>query len=246
MKTRITIVAACVVMCTTLFAQSTINKTIPVNGQKAVRFQFDYPQIVRVSTWDKNEISITGNVSINGGEQDNAFKLETSDESGRLNVKGFVRDLKGLPKRITIYEKGQKVVFQDKEALKKYQQEHPGSYERMSWGTDIDIELEIKVPAGLVTEIEAVYGMVEVRQFNAPLQVEATYGGVDAALREAKVGLLTAETNYGEIFSNLDTKLMGDGTTKDFHTLVKAQPGKGFDYTFESKYGNVYLRKLEQ
>jgi len=246
MKTRITIVAACVMMCTTLFAQSTINKTIPLKGQKLVRFHFDYPQIIRVSTWEKNEISITGNVSINGGEQDNAFKVETTDESGNLYVKGSIQNLKDLPKRITIYEGGQKVVFQDKAALKKYQQEHPGSYERMSWGTDIDIEIEIKVPAGLATEIESVYGMVEVKQFNAPLQVEATYGGVDAALREAKIGQLTAETNYGEIFSNLDTKLKGDGTTKDFHTLVKAQPGKGFDYTFESKYGNVYLRKSEQ
>jgi hypothetical protein len=30
---------------------------------------------------------------------------------------------------------------------------------------------------------------------------------------------------------------------KDFHTLVSAKSGKGPTHNFESKYGNVYLRK---
>ena len=86
--------------------------------------------------------------------------------------------------------------------------------------------------------------MVVVKGFTGPLTVESTYGGVDAALVERSVGELTAETNYGQIYSNLDTKFGGEQVrNKDFYTFVRAQPGSGPKYNFESTYGNVYLRK---
>ena len=92
------------------------------------------------------------------------------------------------------------------------------------------------------TKLEAVYGMVEVRNFTGPLSVEATYGGVDAALQPSAMGELTAETGYGQIYSDLDLKFTGS-EFEDFHTVVSAKPGNGPRYNFESKYGNVYLRK---
>jgi hypothetical protein len=140
-------------------------------------------------------------------------------------------------------EDGKKVIFKDKDEFRKYHAEN-GHYNSMSTGPDIDIFLEIKVPSGTATEIESVYGMVEVRSFTGPLTVEAKYGGVDAALNERMVGELLAETNYGQIYSNLDIKLGGDEYgQRDFHTIVSAKPGTGPRYDFESKYGNVYLRK---
>jgi hypothetical protein len=87
-----------------------------------------------------------------------------------------------------------------------------------------------------------VYGIVEVRGFNGPLSVEATYGGVDVALLERTTGELKAETNYGQIYSNLDLKFTGS-EFEAFHTVISAKPGTGPRYNFESKYGNVYLRK---
>lgn len=47
---------------------------------------------------------------------------------------------------------------------------------------------------------------------------------------------------FGQIYSNLNVALKGveDG---NFHTYVTAKPGSGPRYAFESKYGNVYLRK---
>ena len=86
--------------------------------------------------------------------------------------------------------------------------------------------------------------MVEVRKFFGALDVDATYGGVDVAVEEKSIGNLVAETNYGEIYSNLTTRFDGqNGKSEAFHTMVKATPGKGPNYSFESKYGNVYLRK---
>ena len=111
----------------------------------------------------------------------------------------------------------------------------------MSTGVDIDITLEVKVPRNMITSVRSVYGMVEVRSFDGPIDVTSTYGGVDAALNAKTTGELSAETNYGTIYSNLDVKFTGE--EKNFHTFVTAKPGTGPKQTFESKYGNVYLRK---
>jgi hypothetical protein len=229
-----------------LSAQTQVNKTIPVKSGQTIEMHFDYPELVRVSTWEKNEISIQGSVSINEGENDDAFVLENSETNSSINIRSEIRDLKNLPQRAVVYRDGQKIIFKDKAELKKYQQEHGKGYNTMSFGPEIDIILEIKVPKNVITRVESVYGMVEIKSFAGPLTVEATYGGVDAALSEQKVGEVTAETNYGDIFTNLDVKFDGDQIhEEDFHTLVSAKPGSGPKYTFESKYGNVYIRKAD-
>jgi len=227
------------------FSQTPINKVIPVQHGQNIDIHFDYPELVRVSTWDKNEISIQGTISINAGENDDAFELITSTVGNTISVKNEIKNMKNLPHRITITDGAQKIVFRNKEELKKYQQEHgKTNYSHMSYGIDMDIILEIKVPRNTETSVESVYGMVEVKEFSGPLSVKATYGGVDAALSETAIGELTAETNHGEIYTNLDAKFSGEPSRQgDFHTYVSAKPGKGPHYSFDSKFGNVYLRK---
>jgi hypothetical protein len=244
MKTKILASAMMVFLPILQYAQTTINKSIPVRAGQKIDVHFDYPDLIKVSTWDKNEISIQGSVVINGGENDDAFELVVSDESQTISIKNEIKNLKNLPQRITVVEGTQKIVFRNKEEFKKYQQEHGKTYSHVSYGTEMDILLEIKVPANTETVVESVYGMVEITSFNGPLTVIATYGGVDAAVKEQLVGRITAETNHGEIFSNLNVKFSGEGSRQgDFHTYVSAAPGKGPAYKFDSKFGNVYLRK---
>lgn len=240
---RIYIIAA--LLCPILtFGQTELNKTIPVKSGQTINMKFDYPELVKVSTWDGNEIVVQGTVSINAGENDDAFVFENTVNGNVIDIRSSIRDLKKLPQRITINRDGQKIIFKDKAELKKYQEQNGKGYNSMSWGADIDIELVIKVPKNVETRIEATYGMVEIRNFSGPLTVEATYGGVDAALPEKQVGELIAETNYGEIYTNFDAKFGGsESQNRDFHTYVTAKPGSGPKYSFESKYGNVYLRK---
>jgi hypothetical protein len=244
MKLNITFLIVCLAVPVKEYAQTRIKKSIPVQSGQAIVMHFDYPELIRVSTWDKNEISIQGSVSINGGENDDAFMLENTTDGSIIKVSSEIRDIKHLPQRITIDRNGQKVMFRDQAEFKKYQDQHGRTYNSMSWGPDIDIQLEIKIPRNTGTEITSVYGMVEVKSFTGPLTVDATYGGVDVALTEKSVGELTAETNFGQIYSNLDIKFGGgEFKQKDFYTFVSARPGSGPRYSFESKFGNVYLRK---
>jgi hypothetical protein len=225
-----------------LLAQTTINKSFPVQAGQKINFYFDHPELIKVSTWDKNEVAISGSVSINNGENDDAFGLTSSVSGGTLYIRGEMINLKSLPHRITIYRDGQKITFKNKEEYKKYTASSGRDYNMMSTGVDIEITLEVKVPKNMMTEFKSVYGMVEVKSFEGPIDVVSTYGGVDAALNEKLVGELVAETNYGQIYSNLDVKFTG-GEEKHFHSLVIAKPGTSPKQSYESKYGNVYLRK---
>ncbi len=224
------------------FAQTTINKSFPAQSGQKINLYFDHPELIKVSTWDKNEIAISGSVSINNGENDDAFGLTSSVSGVMVYIRGEMINVKSLPHRITVYRDGKKITFKDKAEYKKYVSESGRDYNMMSTGVDIEILLDIKVPRNLATEIKSVYGMVEVKNFEGPIDVVSTYGGVDAALNAKTTGELIAETNYGQIYSNLDVKFTG-GEEKNFHSLVMAKPGTGPKQSFESKYGNVYLRK---
>jgi hypothetical protein len=225
-----------------LLAQTPVNKTYPVTAGQKISFRFDYPELVKISTWDKNEILISGSVSINQGESDDAFELLSSNSGSLIYIENKIRNLKDLPKRITVTRGIEKLTFKSEADFKAYCKETGSDFNIKSWGVDMDILLEIKVPKNMETKLECVYGLAEVKSFSGPLSVEATYGGVDVSVQERTTGELTAETSYGQIYSNLDLKFTGS-EFKDFHTVVSIKPGTGPKYNFESKYGNVYLRK---
>jgi hypothetical protein len=225
-----------------LAAQTPVNKSYPVSAGQKIVFHFDYPELVKISTWDKNEISIEGTVSINGGESDDAFELTQSASGNTISIENRIRGLKDLPQRITIHKGATKITFKSKADYKAYCAEHGKDFNSTNWGVDMEIVLEIKVPRNMETKLESVYGMVEVKDFRGPLSVDATYGGVDVSVQEKTTGELIAATDYGEIYTNLDQKFTGS-EFDDFHTEVSIKPGTGPRYSFESKYGNVYLRK---
>lgn len=226
-------------------AQTKLDKSVPVKSGQQVRLNFDYPELIRVSTWEGNTISIQGSVSINDGENDDAFVLDINPSNEVIDIRGRIKDMDNLPHRITVIKDGVKTTFRNEAEWKKHRKEHGKSnYDMVNQGLDLDIILEVKVPVKVATTVISVYGMVEVKQFNGPLKVEATYGGVDALITESNTGELVAETNYGHIYSDLTLRFDSDRTREeDFHTIVAAKPGNGNSYRFESPYGNVYLRK---
>ncbi len=244
MKTTILILV--IELCTfSLLAQTTVSRSAPVRNGQGISMKFDYPELIKVSTWEKNEVSVQAVVSINNGENDDAFELLMENSGNNVIVENRIADIKNLPQMITVRNGAERVMFRSKEEYKKYKAENGPSFDRVSWGVDMDITIEVKVPIGIETNISSTYGMVEVIRFDGPIKVEAQYGGVDVALNEKRVGQLSAETNYGQIYSNLDVRFDGNNLQeKDFYTFVSAKPGAGPRYNFESKYGNVYLRKV--
>ncbi|MCA4899026.1 MAG: hypothetical protein ACK514_11595 [Bacteroidota bacterium] len=231
-----------VLLTVQIAAGQNVSKVIPFKSGQKISMKFDYPQLIKVSTWDKNEVSVLGYVDINDGENNDVFQLEATTGSSTVTIQSSIRNIHELPRRDMVIRDNQKIKFKSKDEYRKYVREAGDDHMIYSDGSDIDIKLEIKVPRGADTRILSVYGMVEVKNFEGPLQVEATYGGVDVALSEKSVSELTAETDFGQIFTNLEAKTIAQNEG-NFHTEILMRPRSGVRYSFESKYGNVYLRK---
>lgn len=235
---KLFLISLCCVLTFFARAQTTVNKSYPARSGQQVILKFDYPK-VKVSTWDKSEVSVIAHVSINDGENDSAFLLEEKESNGAIVISDRIKDMDKLPRRYTVVQGGKKTVFKSKEA---YQSSGLGAVERYSEGSDIDITIEVKIPAFCITDINAVYGIVELNDFNASVNIDATYGGIDATLVPARTGKLQATTSYGQIYSNLNLKLTNH-SEHDFFNSITARPGTGPAYSFTSTYGKIYLRK---
>lgn len=240
MRTLLTLAASFVFGLTA--AQTAINKSFPTDENQKLSLKFDYPQLIKISTWDKSEVQILGTVNINENENNNAFQIKESNEGNSLVIEGKMSEMKNIPHRITVQKGSQKLIFKSREEYQKYCKENNVTFNSMTDGVDIDIQLEIKVPKSLATQIESQYGLVEVKDFGGTINVNAIYGGIDATILDRNVGKLSAETHFGQIYSNLDAKFMGKDSN-DFRTLVTTTFGNGPQYILESKYGNIYLRK---
>jgi len=235
---KLFLIATGCLLSVTLAAQSSI-KTFPVTAGQAVILKFDYP-VVRVSTWEKNEVSVTAFVNINDHENDSAFTLSAVTTADGLVVSDEIKGIDKLPRRYTIVQNGKKTIYRSKEEYQKSAK--TGNREQSYEGTDIDIVLEVKLPVQSHIDIKSVYGIVEMANFHAAVDVDATYGGIDATITAAGTGRLKATTSYGQIYTNLDLKIT-DHTERDFFNSITAEPGTGPSFSLTSTYGKIYLRK---
>lgn len=253
MKPKIFLIALVVLSITTL-AQTKIEKTIPVRSGQILNMDFEFPELIKLQTWDKNEILIKGDVSINKGENDDAFELLVNQSGNKIEVSTNLKDKENIPHRIVIKKGDTEYFFKAKDTndpeVQKFLDDNGRQYTYMSNGIIKEITLEIFVPKGMETVVESKFGLVEVKNFQAPLKVSSKFGGVDASIIERSTGELTAKTEFGEILTNLDVKFNSDKKIPNNHhhdrlTVVSAKPGTGPRYEFESKFGKVYLRKAE-
>lgn len=225
-------------------AQTKITKSYPVIKGQTVDLHFDYPQIVHISTWNSNEIAVVATVKINNGEADRAFTLLEDTSAGKISISNKL-DMDLIPESYYIVDHGNKIRFSSRHDLDVYISGKGGTSLSTYQQRDIEIIIDIKIPANISTEVTSVYGMVEVQNFSGPIKVDAKYGGIDASVAEKAIGKLQLTTRYGKIYTNLNLQPT-EKMEKNFFTSITASPGKGPDYVFNSSYGNIYLRGFKK
>lgn len=160
--------------------QTKIERSIPVKAGQKLVLNFDYPEL-KLQTWDKNEILIRGTVSINRGENDSAFDLELLTDGPEIKVTSFIKDEVNLPQHIVIKMGDTQYFFKAKDfndpEIQKFLEQNGREYSYMSNGVVKEVKLEVFVPKNMNTSVLAKYGMVEVKNFDGPLNIDAKYGG---------------------------------------------------------------------
>jgi hypothetical protein len=223
-------------------SQTKLTKSYPVNAGQKIKLKFDYPKVIHISSWDKKEVFVEATVKINDGENNNAFTLQQEVADGVLSISNKL-DMEQIPKTYYVSLDGIKTQFTSKKDMENFVQANKGRNNLSSYQQrDIEVTIDIKVPEDVITNVHAVYGMVELDHIKCPITVEATYGGIDASLKEEEIGQLKLTNRFGNIFSNLDIMPV-EKIERNFYTSITASPGKGPAYDISSSYGNIYLRK---
>lgn len=233
-------------------AQTTVDKSVAVKSGQKVAMTFKYPELISIKTWDKNEIQISANVSINGGSNDEAFEI-IIDEGETLNISSRIKDYENLPRRVVIRSQGRDYFFEtddlSSEEIQKFREENGGSgFDYMSQGVIVDIVLEITVPKNISLEVDATFGLVEIEGFENELRIDARHGGIDASVNANSDSPMRVNTKFGELYSNLDAEFSSDsdegiGKWAVFESASVNETEGGLLQSFRSEFGNVYLRK---
>jgi hypothetical protein len=223
-------------------SQTKVTRSYPVQKNQQIELKFDYPKIVHISTWDKNEIEITASVNINEGANNDAFTLVEHTADGKISISNKI-NLDQIPESYYIMENGVKTKFNSKKDMDAYKVQRTGKGQSISYYSQkgIEVTLEIKVPADRLTTVKSVYGMIELADFNGPVIAEATYGGIDATLNQNKIGQIKLTNRFGKIFSDLTLKPIAQ-KEENFYTSITASPGNGPSYEISASYGNIYVR----
>ena len=230
--------------------QTVTEKSFPVTVGQKVKMIFKYPELIRVETWDKNEISIKATVSINYGADDSAFEIEVRGDE-ILQINSIVKDHDFLPRKILIKYEGEEYFFNSPDVhapeVQKFLTEIGyGSYDYMQRGVIKEITLDIMVPTTVLLEIEAKFGMIEIVGFTNEMSIHSKFGGIDASVSMESDVIIHVKTKFGDAYSNLDIPFTGDHDFRPgrWTTLEGRLNGTINTQLLKSDFGNIYIRKL--
>ena len=232
-------------LCTSLSLAQQVEKNYPLANTEKLSLKFEYPELVKVSTWDKQEVQIVAKVLINGQDGSEDFVLSPTRNSGQLTISSELKNLDS-------YKQNYVSVQSDSDEDESIIVSTDGSTYKIGKGsktyyngTEIEVLLEVFLPENAHVEIDAKYGMVEVLSAPKQLNVHAKYGGADIKIKESALKNLYASTSWGQIFSNLSSKVSVAGDDMLGKSLVaEIDNASGVNSVkVQSEYGNVFLRK---
>ena len=210
---------------------------------------FTWPELIRIKSWDGNEIKLVAFVEINKGQNDDAFDFEINTTQQEVQIRSYIKDYENLPKKILVMYDSEEVFFNTddpKSALVKEFKEQKGinGFEYMTYGVIKDITLEVYVPENKALDVYSKFGMIEITGNHGNLIIHSKFGGVDLSTSGSTT--IKAGTRFGEKYTNLDqpvtTLVLGTRHGKWDWVQLEGKGSPGIE--LKSDFGNIYIRKF--
>lgn len=223
-----------------------------------------------IVTGNTDKITISGDVSINLGQGNDAFTVKGS-QNGKTFVITSDLDEDNLGKTMIVkYKDGTKKIIQDENNEGDNWKDDNEDKDRkwVSYGYDVEVNLTITIPRNMKLKVKSVYGDIRAEEMEKDINIEVTYGGVElvqsrlnqnqSVYVESTYGHvdvsipasikvdLDMKVSYGNIYSNHDIKPnygQGNDSTPFGEHVVTQLNGGGTKLVIESGYSNIYLRK---
>ena len=238
------------------FAQADFEKSIPLKNTQSIDLQVEYGDL-KIQSWDQDRVFIKGKVIINDGKNNDSYKIEAKYKNDKLIVSFDIPDIKNIPKMYWEEIDGKRVFYDTKEEIKGKKGYSSGVY--------TDGELEVFIPRKMATEVHSTYGNIAIENVSAPLEIRNTYGSVEAIFEKIspsdKIKLTSTysfvdihlpkssdaqvdlETDYGEIFTDMELDVQDFDEGRFGTGRIKANINDGGGTLIaKATYNNVYLR----
>lgn len=236
MKNVLTLAVLCLITLQ-IHAQKTIEKEI-ITSADLVKVEFKFADDINVKTWDKDEVYLKAEVSVNNGEYDDYFTLKVNNTSSVLDIKSDYGDL-----------------------FDKWKKEGK-SNKKNNWGPcnnfDIDANYTLYLPKNSKLKVKSISGSVASENYQGKLMVDIISGNIDIKNYDGDLELYTisgdidihiaksrlkAETISGMIYSDKElefdqgkNRIVGSKVTGTFGDVRS-------DLHLKTISGSIFIRK---
>lgn len=193
-----------------------VEEKVKVNGQDLLILDLDFADDIVISKWDKQEVLVSAEVTINDGEDNDIFSMESSTSES------------------TVY------VSMDKNMWKKIDKKGNHCY------TEAEINYHVFLPENLEVSSNSISGSYEVTYFDQVLDLKTISGVIDLTIPKKSNFDFEAKTISGEVFSDVEIEFPNgkEGLRQIVGQDFEGRIGKGGKTSsFETISGNIYLRK---
>ncbi|MCU0449079.1 MAG: hypothetical protein MUC97_04425 [Bernardetiaceae bacterium] len=219
-----------------LWGQQTRQENLPLGTNENLFLNLRFADSIRVSAWDKNEVSITVVYQVNQGKLNEAFQLAVSRSEGQLRVTtDFDKELMkngqatDCPEGQSTYQSN---VYVDAQGNKTYR------------GSTVcaQIYFDIKVPRLASFRVETISGNLLLVGLGGGVEAKSISGFVDLAWPANQGAELRLKTITGQAYSNLPIDFGPDRQAVG-HDLRGTLAGGGPRIRLETISGDIYLRQ---
>ena len=231
-------------------SQEALSKEFSVRSGAPIHLEFDEANLITVSGWSENKVSIQAKININDNQQNKAYRLKLEQEAKYDKIIGQIDQKDDLPEMIRIKKGDEIFLFQTDQwndpIITKFIKEH--GEEGIEWrskGVIWEIFIDVKIPMDATCSIDSKHGLIELSGITGKLTASSTHGGIDLSIGENMDGTLQAKTRWGNIYSNLDLEIDEDQSSdREWnHVIAKIKGGRAkSSYQLESRHANIYLR----
>jgi hypothetical protein len=234
-----------------LLGQRNVTRSVETRAGQQVVMRFAHPEQISIEVWEQETIDIAATVSINMGENDDAFQINVDDAGNLLNISTEIAGKEELPERIVIHHNGQDHYFKTGDwshpDVQAFLNEHGReNIQWMSHGPIMDIAIKIFVPENIALEVTSKFGLIEMKGVTRSLTINSKHGGLDLAVPPSTGYDFNIDCDWGEVYTNLDLEVAPTehGRALKAEKIEAKLNGGGNPVHLISEHGNVYLRAL--
>jgi hypothetical protein len=234
MKKLGSLVIASLLVVTTLWAQQkTVERILPVPASKKVDLKLKFGNDIKITAWDKKDVSVKVTYEINSGKLNDALLLTFESDQERARV---TEDLNH-----EMLKTGRLEDCPDRRNGLNRNAQNGNEYYSCT-----RINYEIMVPHDAVLQVETINGNILLRGLTHPVKAKTINGFVDMDWPGKNGADVALKTINGEVYSDLDINF----PDKKENPIVGYQlrgtlNNGGQELNLETINGNIYFRKVK-